>query len=502
MVSLEYLKMSPLKKFLYNFLSLIKKIPLAIWSLLRQIPKAFTMLFNGVSGVFKTVASAAVQGDYKTKISLFIMGFGQLFRGQILRGIIYLIFQAVFVFYMLFFGWKYLAKIGSLGEVAMVKVWDDNLGIYTYQYYDNSLLILLYSLLTVCFIIAFLYAWYQSVKQSYIAQQLLELNIPLKTAKDDLKSYANEKYHKTLLSVPVLGLSVFTIFPIIFMVFIAFTNYDAMHSPPKELFSWVGLQNFANLLGGGVTADAAKFAFTFREVLIWTVIWAIFSTFSNYILGMLVAILINKKGIKFKKLWRTVLVFTIAVPQFVSLMLTSQMLKDTGIINHLLQSLGIISSPLPFLTNGVWAKVVIIVVNVWIGIPYTMLICTGILLNIPADLYESAKIDGAGPIRAYFKITLPYMLHVTAPYLISQFIANLNNFNVIFLLTGGAPDALRLQYAGETDLLITWLYKLTFNMGDYKTASVISIFTFIIVAVISLILYNRSNAVKNEEIFM
>ncbi|MBD5631660.1 MAG: sugar ABC transporter permease, partial [Clostridia bacterium] len=184
-------------------------------------------------------------------------------------------------------------------------------------------------------------------------------------------------------------------------------------------------------------------------------------------------------------------------------LLMSQMFSDTGIINVLLQQWGITKTHIPFLTDGNWAKATIIIVNIWIGIPYTMLICTGILMNIPEDLYESARIDGAGPVKAYMKITLPYMLHVTTPYLISQFIGNLNNFNVIYLLTGGAPLSLELASgAGETDLLITWLYKLTMDKQSYGIASVISILMFIITAVVSLIVYNRSGSVKNEEDFM
>ena len=130
-----------------------------------------------------------------------------------------------------------------------------------------------------------------------------------------------------------------------------------------------------------------------------------------------------------------------------------------------------------------------------------MLICTGILMNIPDDLYESAKIDGASPTRMFVKITLPYMLFVTGPYLLNQFIGNLNNFNVIFLLTGGGPSNMDYLYAGDTDLLITWLYKLTVSESNYKLAAVISIIMFIIIAVISLIFYSRTNAVKNEEDF-
>lgn len=217
---------------------------------------------------------------------------------------------------------------------------------------------------------------------------------------------------------------------------------------------------------------------------------------------MLVALLINKKGIRFKKLWRTILIFSVAVPQFVSLLLMSQMLGSEGIINNLLKSWGWIEQSLPFLTDGIWAKVTVIIVNIWIGIPFTVLITTGILMNIPADLYESAKIDGASPFRTYMKITLPYMWFVTTPYLINTFVGNINNFNVIFLLTGGNPLSLDYQNAGQTDLLITWLYKLTYNEQNYSFAAVIGIVTFIIIAVISLIFYNKSKAVKNEEEFM
>ncbi len=502
MVDLEYLKKSPLEKFGYRFVGFFKRFPAGLLALARAIPRAFVRLWQKVAGVFLTLYSAAKEGDFRTRLSFLVMGFGQFSRKQFLRGILYFLFQTAFILYMVFFGWKFLAKLNTLGEVAMMEVWDDAQQMYVYKYFDNSLLILLYSLLTIFFIVAFAYVWYYNVKSAHEAQEQVEAGRKLTTAKEDISSYADSRYHTTLLAMPTLGLVLFTVFPILFMVLIAFTNYDIVHTPPKELFTWVGFENFVTVLGGGVTQNSVKFAFTFRELLLWTVVWAFFATFTNYILGMIVAIVINKKGIKLKKLWRTVLVSTIAVPQFVSLMLMSQMLKETGIVNYLLQRWGLIEQAIPFLTDGNVAKVTVVLVNIWIGIPFTVLICTGILMNVPADLYESAKIDGSGAVRTYFKITLPYMLHVTTPYLISQFIGNINNFNVIFLLTGGNPLTLDYQYAGKTDLLITWLYKLTFNEGAYAIASVISIFLFLIIAVFSLILYNRSNAVRNEEVFM
>jgi arabinogalactan oligomer/maltooligosaccharide transport system permease protein len=212
--------------------------------------------------------------------------------------------------------------------------------------------------------------------------------------------------------------------------------------------------------------------------------------------------LINKKGIKFKKLWRTILVVTIAVPQFVSLLYVMKMFANDGLINGYLLKWGWINSPIPFWTNPMLARVTIIVVNIWIGIPYLMLIATGLLMNIPEDLYESARIDGANGWQMFKSITLPYMLFVTGPFLLTQFTGNLNNFNVIYLLTQGKPQSMSLvENAGSTDLLITWLYKMTVNNTNYRMAAVIGIMVFIVTAVTSLVVYNMLPSVKDEEGF-
>lgn len=502
MIDLDYLKLTPLEKFWFNFKAFFKRLPKATVAFFKAIPKKLYKLWLAFAGIFINIGKAARDGDWKTRMSFGVMGFGLIARKQYLRGILYLVFEVLFILYMVFFGWKYLAKMGSLGEVVRTEVWSDAVGDYVVNEYDNSLLILLYSLLTIFIMTGFVYMWYQNVKGNLLSQQYVEAKLALPTAKDDVRSYVNENYHKSLLSIPLLGLVVFTILPIFFMIFIAFTNYDQYHQPPAQLFQWVGTENFQTVLGGGIANNSRTFAYTFKEVLLWTIVWAVFATVSNYVLGMVVAILINKKGVRFKKLWRTILVMTIAIPQFVSLMFMSQLLADQGLINNILLKWNWIDKPIHFLTDGTIAKITIIIVNIWIGIPYSMLICTGILMNIPEDLYESARIDGAGPVKAYMKITLPYMLHVTTPYLITQFIGNLNNFNIIFLLTGGVPEPMEMHFANRTDLLITWLYKLTLSGSQYGLASVIGIFTFIVVAVFSLVLYNRSKSVKNEEEFM
>ena len=137
---------------------------------------------------------------------------------------------------------------------------------------------------------------------------------------------------------------------------------------------------------------------------------------------------------------------------------------------------------------------------------HVLLIATGILMNIPADLYESARIDGANPWQQYTRITLPYMLFITGPYLLTSFTGNMNNFNVIFLLTGGAPTNSAASSAagsvGYTDLLITWLFKITTGQeSKYYLASVIGILVFVVVALISLVVYNLLPSLKNEEDF-
>ena len=282
------------------------------------------------------------------------------------------------------------------------------------------------------------------------------------------------------------------------MIFVSFTNYDYDHQPPAKLFTWVGFENFKNILSFG----GDGFGKTFFIVLGWTLIWAFFATFTNYFLGIAVALLINKKGIKFKKLWRTILVMTIAVPQFVSLLYVGKMFAADGLINSYLMKWGWIDRAIPFWTDKNYARVLIIVINTWIGIPYIVLIATGLLMNIPADLYEAARIDGANSWQMFWKITMPYMFFVTGPFLLTQFTGNLNNFNVIFLLNQGHPQSMALKAnAGYTDLLVTWLYKMTVNDSNYKMASVIGIMVFIVTAVVSLVVYNILPSVKDEEGF-
>jgi arabinogalactan oligomer/maltooligosaccharide transport system permease protein len=453
---------------------------------------AFATFFKALGNGFKEIGTTFIEGDFRTKISFLIFGFGPLLRGQILIGATLLALEVLFFWFMAGFGWKYLSKIGTLGTVATKKVGRKTV------YGDNSFLILLFGVLALFAIFAFVLVWYINIRENRKEELLLKNGKKLPTNNEVFMSLFDKNFHKTLLALPVTGIFVFTVLPIVFMIMVAFTNYDKNHQSPSNLFTWVGLENFKNL----VSFSGAGIGSTFTYVLIWTLVWAFLATFTNYFLGLGVAMLINKKGIKFKKLWRTILVMTIAVPQFVSLLYVMKMFANDGLINGYLIKWGIIKTYIPFWTDPVLARITVVVVNIWIGIPYMVLIATGLLMNIPEDLYESARIDGANPWQMFKSITLPYMLFVTGPFLLTQYTGNLNNFNVIYLLTQGKPQSVNLaEKAGNTDLLITWLYKMTVNDTNYRMAAVIGIMVFVVTAVISLVVYNMLPSVRDEEGF-
>ena len=444
----------------------------------------------------QTIGTVFKDGDIFTRLSFIFMGLSNLVRKQIVKGLIFLFGELGFLFYMYVFGVTALSHLDDLGEKQQGMVIDPETLLPVKQAGDNSMLLLLAAVVAFIVIIAFVVMWYCNVKAAYIVQKQKENNQQIPTFIDDVKRYFDRQIHRTLLLLPCLGILVFNILPLIFMILIAFTNFDEKHQPPGNLFTWVGLSNFKTMLDSGSVIGQ-----TFWPILIWTFIWAFFATFLNYFLGIILAMIINRKGTRIKSFWRTIFVMSIAIPQFVSLLVIKTMLAENGPINTLLLEYGWIETALPFLTNATWAKVTVIIVNLWVGVPHTMLITTGILQNIPAELYESAQIDGASPVRTFVKITMPYMLFVTTPYLITQFVGNLNNFNVIYLLTGGAPTNLKFYQAGHTDLLVTWLYKLTVNSFDYSYASVIGILVFVISAVISLITYRSTKSYKDEEGF-
>ena len=439
-----------------------------------------------------SVKAALAKGDIFTKLSAVVFGLGNIVRKQFVKGIVLLALEIVFIVFMVTNGASYLSKLPGLGDQTQGKKLVDGFWVYTAG--DNSVVILLYGVCTVVACVLFVYLWTISLKSAYKAECLTRETGSAPSAVDDFRSLTDQKANQLLMFLPTLGILVFTVLPLIFMISMAFTSYDHKH---LTLFDWVGFKNFAEVFSNsGGTVNAGLF----MSVLAWTLVWAFFATFLNFFFGMFFAMIINRRTTKFKGFWRACFSMSIAVPQFVSLLVMRTMLQPTGAINRLLMQWGWIDSALPFFTNATWARVTVIIINLWVGIPYTIMQITGILQNIPADLYEAAKIDGANWWQIFTKITMPYIIFVLTPYLITTFTGNVNNFNVIYLLSAGNPTPVGAS-AGKTDLLITWLYKLTVDKNDYNLGAVIGIMTFIVLAVVSLITYRNSGSYKNEEAF-
>lgn len=455
---------------------------------------------------------AIKKGDIFVRLSLLIMGVGHFRRKKIFQGIFFLIFQATFIWFMIYFAAPYLAKFGTLGTVRAEMYFDPVLFTNVWNDFDHSFKILLYGIMSIVVVVMVAYVWYFNVKNVYKLQRLEEQGKHINSFSEDIASYQNENYHKTLLVLPLSGITIFTIIPLIVMIAIAFTNYDLNHMPPTELFTWVGLNNFKALFS---TSTTSGFGYSFGKILGWTLIWAVLATFTCYIGGIMLAMFINNKRTRAKRMWRTWFIVAMAVPQFVSLLLVRNFLADNGIVNTICSSIGLTEllknvglvpqylNYIPFLTHPSWAKFTIIVVNIWIGVPYLLLIATGVLMNIPAEQYESATIDGANGMQRFRYITMPYMLAVTGPYLINSLVQNVNNFNVIYLLTQNVYETsdqlMAMANARETDLLVTWLYRLTSEYYNYKMAAVIGIMVFIVCSIITLLAFNRVIRGDREE---
>lgn len=274
----------------------------------------------------------------------------------------------------------------------------------------------------------------------------------------------------------VISILIFTIFPIIYTVVIAFTDYT-MYSQGNIKF--VAFANFIEVLTG-------PFKEVFLPVFGWNIIFAVVSTAGTFFLGLIVAMAVNNPNIKEKAVYRAILIIPWALPATVAILSWQGLLNGSyGAINNLLLNLHLISDPIPWLTDPTWARVALIIVNIWLGFPYMMNVCLGALGAIPDSYYEAADVDGASKWLQFRKITLPSLTQISYPLLISSFAFNFNNFGSAFLITKGNPPRMATQFAGYTDILASVNYKLSTQFGRFEIASAISIIIFLILGTIS-----------------
>lgn len=308
---------------------------------------------------------------------------------------------------------------------------------------------------------------------------------------ENFKNSWDRSFPYVLIGPGFLLLVFVVILPLLFMAFIAFTNYNLYNAPPRNLLDWVGFDNFLRLF------TLAEWRTTFLSVLSWTLTWTFVATTLQIVLAMFLAIITNDKRIKFKKLIRTVLILPWAVPGFVTIIIFSALFNDNfgAINNDILQPLFNIS--IPWMSNVMWSRIAIIMIQVWLGFPYVYALFSGVLQGISDDWYEAADMDGASRWQKFTNITFPHLMFATGPILLTQYTFNFNNFNIIYLFNEGGP-AVRGQNAGGTDILISWVYNLTFNNQQFSMAAAISLILGIIIAVFAFFQFRRSRSFKEE----
>ncbi len=355
------------------------------------------------------------------------------------------------------------------------------------RFRDNSPILMIEGLIVFLFLMILAFFWIASIKDANETHLIFKSTGLIQSSKDYFKEVAESGF-AYLVSAPSLILLMFvSIMPILFAFFIAFTNYDAYHNPPADLIDWVGLKNFVKII------DLPGWRTTFVGVASWTVIWAIIATVTTFFGGLFLAVVINNHRVKFKRLWRTILILPWAIPGMVSLLVFKNFFNQTyGPLN---QMLGL---SIPWLNDPILAKVTILLINFWLGVPYFMMLMTGILTSFDKTIYEAAKVDGGNRNQIFWKVTFPILLSQVMPLLIMSFAANFNNFGAVFFLTNGSPRNIAFEYAGHTDILITWIYKMTKDFKMYNMASIMSILIFMLIGGISTWNFVRTDAFKED----
>lgn len=409
-----------------------------------------------------------------TGLSVLYMGLGQIVTGDYIKGIIFAVYHSlvlIFAVPTLKEWWWGLITLGT--EVGR----------------DHSIFLLSRGLLGLIITVLLLLVYIGNIKDAYDqAGRFLRKEKP-QSLRETIKEFTQNAEAYLWLSPGMLLVIFVALFPVFFGMSLAFTSYDLYNSPPGKLVDWVGFRNFLDLF------TIKSWRGTMTQVLQWNIVWAIVSTITTFGVGFFLALLLNQKRVRFKTFFRTVLILPWAMPSFISVLVWTGLLNTSfGPINRVLASIGV--SPIPWLSNVMWARIALFIVNIWLGFPFQMVLCLGLLQSIPQELYEAVRVDGATRRQSFWYLTLPSVLYAAGPLLILQLAGNFNNFGLIYLLTGGGPPVFGNRGAGATDLLISWMFKLTFDLFKYNYAAAVAILVFIPIAIVSVFNLRQTRAFK------
>ncbi len=440
--------------------------------------------------------------------SAVVCGSGQFMNKQYIKGLFFFFFQAVFWFVELSTGTlnvitgnypnkevpgAFFREAGYFlsGFWGLITLGNTPRANTKQVVYDHSVSLMINGLITLVLFLIFLFIYIWGIRDAYKTRKQIENGI-VKSSKEYLNSLWEDAFEYIMITPATILVMFVSMIPIMFAFLTSFTNYNTTNIPPKNLVEWVGFQTYVDVLTIPIWGK------TFVGVFIWTVIWAFAATLTSYALGLFQAVLINNKFVKAKRFWRSIYILPWAIPSFVSLLVFRTMLNINGPINTILMNAGITDEKIGFLTDPTAARITLIVVNLWLGFPYFMALTSGVLNTISEEIYEAADLDGANGVQKFSAITLPMAIQATAPLIVMSITFNFNNFGFIYFLTDGGPANPAYQMAGKTDILISWIFKLTLDNRMYNYASVFSIFIFVIIASFSTWNLLRTRAFKES----
>lgn len=406
------------------------------------------------------------------------MGLGQLINGQRIKGILLILLDILLVLYILPYLSFGIEDLITLGTVPMKQ---------------HSLFLMTYGILCIIALVYIIWFYISNIIDAYhrAKQKLLGQEIP--SFKSSIAGFLQKKAPLLMLAPGLVAVSLVVILPLIFSIMIGFTDYDLYHQPPAKLLHWVGFENFIEIF------TISSWAKTFWGILIWTLQWTVLSSILPYSVGILLAVILNNPKIRFKRIIKTIYILPWAVPGYISI-LVWRGLFDTGygLINKFLDAV-FHTGQIAWLQDTGTARVALLIVSIWAGFAFPLMISDGVIKSIPSDLYEAAKLDGASSFQSFWRITFPLLMFSIAPVFIMSLSGAFNNFNLIYLFSNGGPANLDYQGAGNTDILISWLFKMTFNTMKYNYASAISLMIFFLVAAFSIYNFRRTRNFTEED---
>ncbi len=416
-------------------------------------------------------------------LTMLLPGVGQLFNRQFVKGIFFLL-SSLFIYFLAipyFLGYGNFQGDGIFGLMTLAKG-----GMKT----DQSIIFLIEGVIAIALMSISVIIFILSFKDVHTVEKNRINGIRHRNWFETRQGIERDGF-PYLVSVPAYLVIVFIVLvPIMTTILISFTNLDPKH---QNKFVWIGLKNYALILKGEGIAGGA-----FWLILWWTIIWTICATTLAIFIGFVLSLIVNQERIKGKGFFRTIYLLPWAVPAFITIMFFSLMLAKNGPMTEFINTM--FGTSLDIKGNPTLTRVVLILIQGWLGSSYIFLLSTGILQGIPKDLYEAAEIDGASGIKKTLHITIPLVLFQTAPLLIGQYTFNFNNFSIIHLFNGGGPffPSKYGNLAGASDLLISYIFKLTVANKYQAIGAAITVFISLILMFISYLGFRRTNAFKGD----